>query len=69
MKGIFKIEEYLPLTNQIVVKFSRLNSPKPIDEHKSISGPVVLDDLVGKVIEGNVTTRSKSLLKMRRVEL
>jgi len=42
-----------------------------LDSNKaeSISGPVVLDDLVGKVIEGNVTTRNKSLLKMRRVEL
>ena len=37
MKGIFKIEEYLPLTKQIVVKFSRLNSPKPIDEYKPIA--------------------------------
>ena len=37
MKGIFKIEEYLPLTKQIVVKFSRLNSPKPIDEYKALS--------------------------------
>ncbi len=37
MKGIFKIEEYLPTTNQIVVKFSRLHSTKPIDEHKSIA--------------------------------
>tara|TARA_B100000287_G_C20669408_1_gene792853 strand:+ start:2284 stop:2631 length:348 start_codon:yes stop_codon:yes gene_type:complete len=36
MKGIFKIEEYLPTTNQIVVKFSRLHSTKPIDEHRSI---------------------------------
>tara|TARA_Y100001938_G_scaffold149581_2_gene236892 strand:- start:323 stop:676 length:354 start_codon:yes stop_codon:yes gene_type:complete len=31
MKIIFKIIEYLPRTNQIVVKFSRQNSAKSID--------------------------------------
>tara|TARA_B100001996_G_scaffold267141_1_gene208710 strand:+ start:199 stop:546 length:348 start_codon:yes stop_codon:yes gene_type:complete len=33
MKGIFKIEEHLPDTKQIVVKFCRANSHKSIDEY------------------------------------
>ena len=41
-----------------------------LDSNKgeSISGAVVLDDLVGKVIECNHFT-TRSILKMRRVEL
>ena len=35
MKIIFKIIEYLPETEQIVVKFCRENSPKPIDEYNA----------------------------------
>lgn len=47
------------------------NKQPILDSNKSesISGPVVLDDLVGKVIEGNTLVQSTSLLKMRRVEL
>ena len=35
MKIIFKIIEYLPETEQIIVKFCRENSPKPIDEYNA----------------------------------
>lgn len=31
MKSIFKIDEYLPDTNQIIVRFSRLHAPQPIE--------------------------------------
>ena len=37
MKCIFKIEEYLPETNQIVVRFARLHSPQHIDNYKSVA--------------------------------
>ena len=33
MKIIFKIEEYLPETEQVVIRFCRQNSPKPITEY------------------------------------
>lgn len=33
MKIIFKIIEYLPESNQIIVKFCRQNAPKPIDDY------------------------------------
>jgi len=33
MKSIFKIEEYLPDTNQIIVRFSRLHAPQPIESY------------------------------------
>ena len=33
MKGIFKIEQHLPDTKQIVVKFCKANSHKSIDEY------------------------------------
>ena len=33
MKMIFKIEEYLPETNQVVIRYCRKNSPKPISEY------------------------------------
>jgi len=39
MKSIFKIEEYLPDTNQIVVRFSRLHAPQPIESY----APLALD--------------------------
>ena len=50
---------------------SQENKQPILDSNKSesISGSVVLDDLVGKVIEGNSIVQSTSLLKMRRVEL
>ena len=35
MKCIFKIEKYLPETNQMVVRFARLYSPQHIDEYKA----------------------------------
>ena len=41
MKAIFKIEEYLPDTKQIVVRFSRLKSYKTIDEHRTIAVSLV----------------------------
>jgi hypothetical protein len=37
MKLIFKIVEYLPETEQIVVKFSRQNAPKPIDDYPAVA--------------------------------
>jgi hypothetical protein len=39
MNLIFKIVEYLEETDQIIIKFSRQNSPKPIDEYP----PVAID--------------------------
>ena len=33
MKSIFKIDEYLPDTNQIIVRFSRLHAPQPIESY------------------------------------
>lgn len=33
MKIIFKIEEYFPDTKQVVIRFCRQNSPKPITEY------------------------------------
>tara|TARA_B100001113_G_scaffold31648_1_gene22618 strand:+ start:128 stop:469 length:342 start_codon:yes stop_codon:yes gene_type:complete len=39
MKSIFKIEEYLPDTNRIVVRFSRLHAPQPIESYS----PMVID--------------------------
>ena len=33
MNGIFKIEQHLPDTKQIVVKFCKANSHKSIDEY------------------------------------
>ena len=35
MKGIFKIEAYLPERNSIIVKFCKLHSHKSIDEYTS----------------------------------
>jgi len=37
MKCIFKIEEYLPETNQMVVRFARLHSPQHIDNYRAIA--------------------------------
>ena len=37
MKIIFKITEYLPETEQIVVKFCRQNAPKPIDDYGAVA--------------------------------
>lgn len=39
MNLIFKIIEYLEGTDQIIIKFCRQNSPKPIDEYP----PVAID--------------------------
>ena len=33
MKSIFKIDEYLPDTNQIIVRFSRLHAPQHIESY------------------------------------
>ncbi len=33
MKTIFKIEEYLPETKQVVIRYCRQHSPKPISEY------------------------------------
>ena len=33
MKAIFKIEEYLPKTTQIVVRFARFPAPEPIEKY------------------------------------
>ena len=37
MKCIFKIKEYLPETNQMVVRFARLHSPQHIDNYRAIA--------------------------------
>jgi len=37
MKSIFKISEYIPETNQIIVRFCRLHAPKNIDEYRPVS--------------------------------
>ena len=34
MKAIFKIDEYLPETNQIVIRFAKLHSPQHIDNYE-----------------------------------
>ena len=33
MKMLFKIEEYLPETKQVVIRYCRKNSPKPITDY------------------------------------
>lgn len=35
MKMIFKIEEYYPDTKQVVIRYCRLNAPKPITEYSA----------------------------------
>ena len=37
MKSIFKIERYLPDTHQIVVRFSRLHAPQPIESYARLA--------------------------------
>lgn len=37
MKLLFKITQYLPETQQIIVKCCRQNSPKPIDEYNAVA--------------------------------
>ena len=37
MKIIFKIIEYLPETEQIVVRFCRQNAPKSIDDYSAVA--------------------------------
>jgi len=37
MKIIFKIIEYLPETEQVVVKFCRQNAPKSIDDYSAVA--------------------------------
>ena len=37
MKCIFKIEEYLPDTNQMVVRFARLHSQQHIDNYRAVA--------------------------------
>tara|TARA_Y100001972_G_scaffold102375_1_gene127918 strand:- start:380 stop:721 length:342 start_codon:yes stop_codon:yes gene_type:complete len=37
MKAIFKIEEYLPDTTQIVVRFARLHAPESIEKYKKVA--------------------------------
>lgn len=37
MNLIFKIIEYIEETDQIIVKFCRQNSPKPIDDYGSVA--------------------------------
>ena len=36
MKMIFKIEEYLPDTKQVVIRYCRQNAPKPISEYPAL---------------------------------
>ena len=37
MKAIFKIEEYLPETKQIVVRFARLHAPESIEKYNKVA--------------------------------
>ena len=113
MKTIFKIEEYLPDTQQIVVRFARLHAPKLIDEYRPVAinyskldcysyesfisslmrmrgehivktqedeepiinktevvnGNLDIQNMVGKVIECKTDTKTRQILKMRRIEL
>ena len=115
MKAIFKIDEHLPDTKQIVVKFCKSISHKSIDDYTSkainydnldmtdtksfvddlmrkhgllkidnqeLAQPVLdsnksesvsetfnLDNLVGKVIEGDVDLQNRAKLSVRKVEL
>ena len=38
MKMIFKIEEYFPETEQVVIRYCRQHSPKPITEYPAKAG-------------------------------
>ena len=37
MKLLFKIIQYLPETEQIIVKCCRQNAPKPIDDYDAVA--------------------------------
>ena len=37
MKAIFRIEEYLPETTQIVVRFARLRAPESIEKYRKVA--------------------------------
>ena len=37
MKAIFKIIEYLPKTQQIVVRFARLRAPESIEKYRKVA--------------------------------
>ena len=116
MKVTILIDEYLPDTNQIVVRVCKMTSREPILNHKAlaidldkldlydtetfldsfmrnygsnrvakqeddteivlycnygkkIEGELNLRDLVGENINNNFKNRSRSILKVRRIEL
>ena len=41
MRAIFKIEDYLPETEQIVVRFARFNAPEPIENYSRVAVDII----------------------------
>ena len=69
MKIIFKIIEYLPDTNQIVVKFARQNAPKPIDEYSPVAiGCSTIDTLDNINFIESICNRGKHLVEQQEKE-
>lgn len=58
MRAIFKIEEHLPETEQIVVRFTRLHAPKLIEEYR----PVAIS--YSKLDCNDVESFAQSLMRM-----
>ena len=69
MKIIFKIIEYLPDTNQILVKFARQNAPKPIDDYSPVAmGCDVVDTLDNISFVESICRRGKLLVEQQEKE-
>ena len=69
MKIIFKIIEYLPDTNQIVVKFARQNAPKPIDDYSPVAmGCDIVDTFDNNSFVESICKRGKLLVEQQEKE-
>tara|TARA_Y100001970_G_scaffold183918_1_gene223685 strand:- start:653 stop:997 length:345 start_codon:yes stop_codon:yes gene_type:complete len=69
MKIIFKIIEYLPDTNQILVKFARQNAPKPIDDYSPVAmGCDVVDTINNNSFVESICRRGKRLVEQQENE-
>ena len=69
MKIIFKIIEYLPDTNQIVVKFARQNAPKPIDDYSPVAmGCDLVDTFDNNSFVESICKRGKLLVEQQEKE-
>ena len=69
MKIIFKIIEYLPDTNQIVVKFARQNAPKPIDDYSPVAmGCDVVDTFDNNSFVESICRKGKTLVEQHENE-